>query len=201
MDYRLLFKKYWIVPVLFVIGIMTLVQYTERDEHVVTENEQQLQEHDMPEFEKISQENDQQEEMIIYVDVKGAVKNPGVYEVKETDRVLTVIEKAGGFHENADINQVNLAAKLVDGSIVYVPKIGEQASNDNNQSPSNNKININNATMEELQTLTGIGPSKAEAIISYREENGPFQAVDEIKNVSGIGEKSFEKIKDNITVQ
>lgn len=201
MDYRLLFKKYWIVPVLFVIGIITLVQYTERDEHVVTENEQQLQEHDMPEFEKISQENDQQEEMIIYVDVKGAVKNPGVYEVKETDRVLTVIEKAGGFHENADINQVNLAAKLVDGSIVYVPKIGEQASNDNNQSPSNNKININNATMEELQTLTGIGPSKAEAIISYREENGPFQAVDEIKNVSGIGEKSFEKIKDNITVQ
>ncbi|MDQ0161274.1 helix-hairpin-helix domain-containing protein [Aeribacillus alveayuensis] len=201
MDYRLLFKKYWIVPVLFVIGIITLVQYTERDEHVVTENEQQLQEHDMPEFERISQENDQQEEMIIYVDVKGAVKNPGVYEVKETDRVLTVIEKAGGFHENADINQVNLAAKLVDGSIVYVPKIGEQASNDNNQSPSNNKININNATMEELQTLTGIGPSKAEAIISYREENGPFQAVDEIKNVSGIGEKSFEKIKDDITVQ
>lgn len=145
------------------------------------------------------------EPMKVIVDVKGAVARPGVYEVDEGSRVIDVIEKAGGILENADVNQINFAETLKDEMVVYVPKIGEEMNQSQSVSSSgashNDKIRINYATSEELQKLTGIGPSKAEAIISYREENGPFQVEEDLLNVSGIGQKTFEKIKDEITVK
>lgn len=145
------------------------------------------------------------EPMKVIVDVKGAVARPGVYEVDEGSRVIDVIEKAGGILENADVNQINFAETLKDEMVVYVPKIGEEMNQSQTVSSSgashNDKIRINYATSEELQKLTGIGPSKAEAIISYREENGPFQVEEDLLNVSGIGQKTFEKIKDEITVK
>lgn len=152
----------------------------------------------------------QPEELI--VDVKGEVKAPGVYEMKPGERYHHVIDAAGGLTEQADAAQINLAALLEDGMVVQVPKVGE-IPNEPVQQPgaahasgasggSGEKVvNLNKASSEELQTLTGIGPAKAEAIIAYREEAGGFKAVEDLMNVSGIGEKSFEKVKDSISVK
>lgn len=143
----------------------------------------------------------------IMVDVKGAVVHPGVYKMSTGDRTIHAIHQAGGFLKEADERAVNLAAVLQDEMVIYVPKKGEvQHSTPSepdatraNESQSA-KINVNIATAEELQKITGIGPAKAAAIISYREENGPFQKVEDLLNVTGIGEKSLEKMKDEITI-
>lgn len=147
------------------------------------------------------------EDQTVIVDVKGEVQKPGVYEMKNGERFHHVIEKAGGLTKAADAVQINLAAVLEDGMVVYIPKLGEIAE-DNVLLPAaagvdagEQKVNLNKATAEELQTLTGIGPAKAEAIISYREEAGGFKTIEDLKDVTGIGEKSFEKLKDSITVK
>lgn len=150
----------------------------------------------------------------IVVDVKGAVKKPGVYEMKAGDRVHQAIREAGGVLDGAEQNQLNLAQLLQDGMVIFVPEKGEemapsgaasagQSTNagSTGQNDSSTMVNINTATAEELQTLPGIGPSKAETIIAYREENGGFQTIEDMMNVSGIGEKSFEKLKSSITVK
>ncbi|MBK4203735.1 helix-hairpin-helix domain-containing protein [Bacillus spizizenii] len=144
----------------------------------------------------------------IVIDIKGAVKHPGVYEMRTGDRLSQAIEKAGGTSEQADEMQVNLAELLQDGTVVYIPKRGEETAVQQGvggaiQSDGGKGalVNINTATLEELQGISGVGPSKAEAIIAYREENGRFQTTEDITKVSGIGEKSFEKIKSSITVK
>lgn len=138
------------------------------------------------------------------IDVKGEVRQPGVYTVDVNARVIDVITIAGGFTDTADQNQVNLAQKIHDEMVVFIPKPGEIIEGiesiqmvEANQSEG---IRLNSATKEEIQSLNGIGPSKAEAIVTYREENGPFKSVDELLNVSGIGEKTLEKFKDEIIV-
>jgi len=141
----------------------------------------------------------------IYIDLKGAVLKPGVYMVEENSRVQDVIQLAGGFLENADQTKINLAARVEDEMVVYVPKMGEEGAIDSG-GPSatqinDGKVNINNATSEQLQGLPGIGPAKAEKILSYRETNGPFKTVEDLVNVSGIGEKSFEQLKDMVKVR
>ncbi|NLS87411.1 ComEA family DNA-binding protein [Bacillus subtilis] len=144
----------------------------------------------------------------IVIDIKGAVQHPGVYEMRTGDRVSQAIEKAGGTNEQADEAQVNLAEILQDGTVVYIPKKGEETAGQQGaggavQSGGGKEelVNINTATLEELQGISGVGPSKAEAIIAYREENGRFQTIEDITKVSGIGEKSFEKIKSSISVK
>ncbi|MCY7951429.1 helix-hairpin-helix domain-containing protein [Bacillus inaquosorum] len=144
----------------------------------------------------------------IVIDIKGAVQHPGVYEMRTGDRVSQAIEKAGGASEQADEMQVNLAELLQDGTVVYIPKEGEETAvqqgaggADQSDGRKGALVNINTATLEELQGISGVGPSKAEAIIAYREENGRFQTIEDITKVSGIGEKSFEKIKSSITVK
>ncbi|MCI4168219.1 helix-hairpin-helix domain-containing protein [Bacillus spizizenii] len=144
----------------------------------------------------------------IVIDIKGAVKHPGVYEMRTGDRLSQAIEKAGGTSEQADEMQVNLAELLQDETVVYIPKRGEETAVQQGiggaiQSDGGKGalVNINTATLEELQGISGVGPSKAEAIIAYREENGRFQTTEDITKVSGIGEKSFEKIKSSITVK
>lgn len=147
----------------------------------------------------------QPEELI--VDVKGEVKAPGVYEMKPGERYHHVIDDAGGLTEQADAAQINLAALLEDGMVVHVPKIGEipnepvQMPGGAHASGGEKLVNLNKALSEELQTLTGIGPAKAEAIIAYREEAGGFKAVEDLMNVTGIGEKTYEKVKDSISVK
>ncbi|UOE95629.1 helix-hairpin-helix domain-containing protein [Alkalihalobacillus sp. LMS39] len=148
-------------------------------------------------------ESEQQEARYV-VDVKGAVKRPGIYEANKESRVYHLIDLAGGLSESADETKINLAMKIQDEMIIYVPLLGEEvnltqamAATGSQQSGSGN-ININNATAEELQTLSGIGPSKAAAIITYREEHGPFQTPEDLLKVSGIGPKSLEKLREQI---
>lgn len=142
----------------------------------------------------------------VYVDVKGAVVRPGVYELKNGSRVKDALELAGGVNPEAEVNYVNLAELLVDEMVIYVPIVGEEFTEQNKTLPGSSKknddlISINKATIEELQTLPGIGPSKAAAIIEYREQNGGFATIDELLSITGIGPKTLEKFRDKITVK
>ncbi|SFC52456.1 competence protein ComEA [Bacillus sp. 491mf] len=134
----------------------------------------------------------------ILVDTKGAVNHEGVYELQSGARVKDAVEKAGGFLPEADITKVNLAQLVQDQMLIYVPKKGEALAN--GAPLSDGKIQINIATKEQLEKISGIGPRKAENIIKYREQHGPFQKVEDLLEVDGIGEKSLEKIKDEIIV-
>lgn len=181
-------------------------------------------------------ENDIETFDAIYVDIKGAIKNPGVYKVDEDTIVNEVIEKAGGLLENADTSIINLARRVEDGDLIII-YTEEEVANSNileketvikvvdnecvcpniqndgcindeitgnigsdNNIEENKTININTATLDELMTITGIGESKANAIIEYRKEHGKFNTIEDIMNVSGIGESLFAKIKNYITV-
>ena len=140
----------------------------------------------------------------IFVHVCGAVNSPGVYEMLEDNRIFEAIELADGFTDEAYAQAVNLADKVVDGQQVIVPtkeeaKLLPQPTN-GGISVEQSLININTAEVAILQELNGIGESKAKAIVSHREKNGLFNNIEDIKNVSGIGEKLYEKIKENITV-
>ncbi len=148
----------------------------------------------------------------IMVDVKGAVQHPGVYELTTEERVIDAIERAGGYKEDAQTIGINHAQKLQDEMVIYIPVIGEDAENtsptvqvvstpDTSSDSSNDQVNLNNADEAALTTLPGIGASKAQAIIAYREENGPFQNIEDLKNISGIGDKTFEKLKEYIVVK
>lgn len=143
---------------------------------------------------------------LLYADVKGAVKQPGIYEIKQDMRVWDVVQLAGGVKEKAETKNVNFAEKVSDQMIIYIPNEGEvvaeisqEVSKEQNQ--QSNKINLNQANEADLQTLTGIGQKKAQEIIAYREENGEFKEIDELKNISGIGDKTFEKLKESICVK
>lgn len=139
---------------------------------------------------------------LIKVYVAGAVKAPDVYELNEGSIVKDALEKAGGPLGSADLVAINLARKINDGEEVVVPykQSSSGASIDSVATPSNGKININTATKSQLVNLPGIGDVKAQAIIDYRTKNGNFKRIEDIVNVSGIGEKTFESLKDLITV-
>ena len=157
-------------------------------------------------------EGSEKGESKVTVDVKGAVANPGVYTLKASARVTDAIKAAGGMTEDADAKSVNLAASLSDEEVVYVATKNEnlsvlgqsgtgQVSDKGGQtSAKDGKINLNTATSEELQTISGIGAKRAEDIIAYRESHGGFQSVDDLKNVSGIGDKTLDKIRESLYV-
>ena len=148
----------------------------------------------------------------VTVDVKGAVVKPGVYTLKAGTRVTDAIKAAGGMTEDADAKSVNLAASLSDEEVIYVATKDEnlsvlgqsgtsQVSDKGGQTNAKDrKINLNTATAEELQTISGIGAKRAEDIIAYRESHGGFQSVDDLKNVSGIGDKTLDKIRESLYV-
>ena len=131
----------------------------------------------------------------LYVDLKGKIHKPGVYLVDPDDRVIDVIESAGGFTNDADENQINLAEKVYDAMVIFVPSQSEENNLSVQTNTNHGKIRINQATQTELEELPGIGASKAQAIIQYREENGPFKEAEELQNISGIGLKTFEKLE------
>ena len=149
----------------------------------------------------------------IIVDVKGAVKYPGVYTLSEEQRIVDAIEAAGGYTDDANPILINHAQKLQDEMVVYIPNSSEDALEEMEQflqmtetsstssGNSSGKININKAAESELTQLPGIGPSKASAIIQHRSEHGNFQTVDDLKQVTGIGDKTFEQFKDLIDVK
>ncbi|MBX5325062.1 ComEA family DNA-binding protein [Streptococcus cristatus] len=146
------------------------------------------------------------EQDLITVDVKGAVKSPGIYDLPVGSRVHDAVQKAGGLTEEADSKSLNLAQKVSDEALVYVPTKGEEAASQQAASgtiPSTSKekkVNLNKASLEELKQVKGLGGKRAQDIIDHRETNGKFKSVDELKKVSGIGAKTIEKLKDYVTV-
>ena len=176
--------------------------------------------------EKEGNEEDKKEnissETGIFVHIDGYVNNPGVYQIKENERTNVLIEKAGGLKNGYSIKNINLAAKLSDGDKVYIPSIeeekilgnqnnnnvntvGKHTNNGNNLNNNvsitkNNKININTANVSELKQITGIGESTANKIIDYRENVGKFKKIEDIKEVKGIGDSKFESLKNKITI-
>ena len=171
------------------------------------------------ESEKEEKETSLGEEKIV-VEIKGEVKKPNVYELKNGSRIYELIEEAGGPTDEADLSNINRALYLSDGQCIVIKNINDVESEEANLNESLNTevansipanssgeknessiININTASKETLMTLNGIGESKAQAIIDYRDEIGGFKSVDDITNVSGIGEKTLEKIKDKISIK
>jgi len=141
----------------------------------------------------------------VTIDMAGEVIKPGVYKLNDGDRIIDALVMAGGLGLKADREWVeknlNQAEKLVDGQKIYIPKIGEEIENDNKVlGKTDSVIKLNTATIEDLDKLTGIGPSIAQRIIDYRTKNGGFKDINELKLVSGIGDKLFEKIKDDVAL-
>ena len=151
---------------------------------------------DLESVETIEEQADKAEEHI-FVFVCGAVKQEGVYELPIGSRVYEAVRQAGGFSEDAAVTQVNQAEVLEDETRLYIPTISEMQ---NEQSNGDGKVNLNTAGKEELMTLPGVGEAKAELIMEYRKENGRFQTIEDIMNISGIKEGLFEMIKSNIKV-
>ena len=149
--------------------------------------------------------------VILYVDVKGAVNHPGVYQVSPNSRIQDAIQLAGGLTNEADQKQINFAQRLEDQMVVNVPKIGEEKGQEEtitnakntsgNQGAKDSKVNINTATVEQLMTLKGVGQKKAEAIIEYRKKNGSFKSKEELMKVRGIGKKMFETFQERVVTQ
>ena len=146
------------------------------------------------------------EQDLITVDVKGAVKSPGIYDLPVGSRVNDAVQKAGGLTEQADSKSLNLAQKVSDEALVYVPSKGEEVASQQagsgapSSTSKDKKVNLNKASLEELKQVKGLGGKRAQDIIDHREANGKFKSVDELKNVSGIGAKTIEKLKDYVTV-
>lgn len=148
----------------------------------------------------------------IMVDLKGAVAKPNVYQISSDERLVDLIRQAGGFTDQADQKSINLSAKLKDEEVIYVPKVGESSSSESTDSPTSSsvsnqisttsgpKININKADLTELQKLTGIGQKKAQDIIDFRMKNGDFKSIEDLGKVSGFGDKTLEKLKDEISI-
>lgn len=227
---RIKYNLKFVIPilVLFISAVILVYNsvYKSNDEVVLKEENKKS-------VKKETKKENEKEGIFYYVDIKGAVNNPGVYKIKENSRVIDVIDSAGGLKDNADTSIINLGKKVFDEMfiIVYTKEEVEKYKSETisteeinkkiNESvviidPNNDaqikvedkkdkeeltdKININTSDKKELQKITGIGESKAEAIIKYREKEGNFEKIEDIKNVSGIGDSLFEKIKEYITI-
>lgn len=222
MTFRYRYRKQIIIGLIITIILIGLIVFT------IVNIKKDKKEDDIVVEKKITKKKNKEVVEELKVDIKGQVINPGIYSLKANSRVIDVIVAAGGLTEFADTSVINLSKKIKDEMVIIVysreevmdfhktkeiekqveelciQKDEESLKNDacittdNNSTPTG-KISINTATMEELMTLTGIGEAKAKDIISYREKNGPFKTIEDIKNVSGIGDSLFAKIKENIT--
>lgn len=218
-----------IICIFFIIGVVSLiyVKFTRKDKTYIESFYSDLNYDDLginnmngesSEFDKDNTEVENNESnKVIYIHIVGEVKNEGVVKLKEGQRIIDAIEEAGGVTEFADLSKVNLAFVLSDGQKVEIPNVNDNVENfryvtdnsgdniivdnGNKLNEGGNKVNINTASQTELETLNGIGPSTASKIIEYREENGKFRKIEDLKNVSGIGEAKYEAIKDNIVVK
>lgn len=203
-------KEYVLICLLLVVILVLYFIFFGRGPVSPHTAEEEKWERGEPEFTNEEVKEEITEEIVeeeILVDVKGAVKNPGVYYARSGDRVIDVIDEAGGLMEDADEAAVNFAMRVADEMVIYIPKEGEEVELPEEilapvqKSEREGKINLNKADQSELETLPGIGPSKAEAIIEYRENEGPFKAIEDLMLVSGFGEKTFTKLKEKITVK
>ena len=216
-----------IIGLMIIIAFLYYI-YTKEDNSIISTEDNVIE--NIVEDSEESKETTKEEIGKIIVHVSGAVNKEGIVELEENSRISDAINKAEGLKENADTQNINLAFKLEDGMKIYIPTIGEkieeneQSQNKNwidetskyvtsssgvmqdeqtneQEEKKNEKININTATQTELETLPGIGPSTSLKIVNYREENGKFKTIEDIKEVSGIGDAKYENIKDLICVK
>lgn len=222
-DNFLKYKKIGLMSIFAIVVIVSVIFYNTKgfkqlnknntesifvdDDNLVFENgkEDKLSSHDSVNMSK--QMESKLEDKTIVVEIKGQVKKPDVYTIDENSIINDLIDLAGGVTENADLSNINRAKKLQNHEMIYIADKNDsnndypQATNMENGSMDNEiLVDINTATTDKLKTLNGIGDSKAKSIIEYREQNGGFKSIEEIKNVTGIGDKMFEKIKESITV-
>ena len=230
MMYELNKKQKIVILTLGVIIVIAFLYYiyTKYDDTVISTEEFEKENviGNLEETEEVTKEEDTK----IIVHVSGAVNKEGIVELEENSRISDAIDKAEGLKENADTKNINLAFKLEDGMKIYIPTIGESIAenevNENNnmidetskyvtsasgvaqeenngqtEEKKSEKVNINKATQTELEGLPGIGPATAIKIINYRNENGKFKNIEDIKEVSGIGDAKYENIKDLICVE
>ena len=197
--------------VLLIIGVVTLKTMLLRSKEIASSLD--AEEVVLPIKEEKIKDKEVNNELKKYVDIKGAILNPGVYELEINTRVIDIINKAGGLLENANTKNINLAYSLNDQDVIIIPTFEEvekeiipsldndatikKENNINNKNNSNEDIilDLNTCTLEELANVPGIGNKKAEEIIKYRDTNNGFKNVEELKEKNGIGDKTFEKIK------
>lgn len=215
------------VIIFMIINLGKIKEFENKDNDKIINVESSINTGDDKSEENKEQKDDNSKEQIvigggIFVHIDGYINNPGVYEIKENDRIKTLIDKAGGFKEGYSIKNINLAAKLSDGDKIYIPSVSEEKNSENNNNininssgkgqnvktdrnnvsimKNNSKININTANISELKQITGIGESTANKIIDYRENVGKFKKIEDIKEVKGIGDAKYESLKNKITI-
>lgn len=227
------------ISIIVMFGVLIKYSLSTKKTNEIVLDEFELEEQQKDEGDPLKKDDEEKEQVDtiiqkVFVDIKGAVKKPGVYEIEEDKKVIDVVGLAGGFNANADTTLINLAKKVTNEMVIRIytkeevkkafedepiikiiekecncPDVKndaclKQEDNDIEDSSENDKvsekININTASVEELQKLSGIGESKAKAIIEHREKNGNFKKTEELIEVTGIGEALYEKIKNDITV-
>ena len=216
------------VIIFMIINLGKIKEFENKDNDKITNVESSINiDNDKNEENKEQKDDNSKEQIVngggIFVHIDGYINNPGVYEIKENDRIKTLIDKAGGFKEGYSIKNINLAAKLSDGDKIYIPSVSEEKVSENNNNnininssgkgqnvksdrnnvsimKNNSKININTANISELKQITGIGESTANKIIDYRENVGKFKKIEDIKEVKGIGDAKYESLKNKITI-
>lgn len=212
MDFKFLKKEN--LPYIIIICLSLIIGYQYYDSHKFDDESVKLldiktsmadkKEADKKDLESLEIEGEKENKEIM-VHISGAVKKPGILKLDSSKRVVDALERAGGATDDADLDRINLAARLHDEEKIYIPKIGEVNTSElaplisGNQSGNNaGKININTADSSELQKIPGVGAKTAEKIINYRSQNS-FSSIEDIKNVDGIGDKKFESMKDYIS--
>lgn len=199
-------KKTIIITIIIIVIIIIILNFYNAKEESIEVLDESIEE-------SVIKQQDEIHVKEIIIHVTGCVKNTGIIKINEGARIADVIDKAGGITNDADISKVNLAYIVKDAQKIYIPSIydeetieyistenGDNVVVNDNIGGEKNMININTATQTELEQLSGIGPSTALKIINYREENGKFKSIEDIKNVPGIGDSKFNNIKDMIEI-
>ncbi|MFC0014891.1 MULTISPECIES: helix-hairpin-helix domain-containing protein [Allobacillus] len=196
----MIIQKKWLIYVLiFLLLIIALFFFQQNQEATSVIVEEPVEAVD----EIVEPTEETVESAILWVDIKGMVQKPGVYQLKEGDRVKDAIHLAGGFVEDADELMVNMAALVHDEMVIFVPMKGEEVEStysSHHVASEEGKVRINTAELNEIMTLPGIGEQKAKSIIEYRETNGKFKTVEDLLQISGIGEKTLERFRDMVIV-
>ncbi len=199
----------YLVAFLFILIALFILLGKNGDEELLIEGRENTSTVEQLAAEESLEENPEPKE--IFVHLSGAVNKPGVLKLSEGTRVYEAVEMAGGLEVDADSSGINLARTLQDEERIHIPREGEVQTNPvqyanpatqsmGGETRQSGLININTADSASLQTLTGIGPSTAEKIMDYRQSSGPFRSIEQIKEVSGIGEKTYQKFKDKICI-
>lgn len=205
---KIILKKIFVILIVLIISVCCFIFYKNEDEELFISEEISLEENtynneNILEIEEVKKIN---------IHITGEVNSPGVKELDEGSRIEDAINIAGGLTESANISNVNLAYPLEDGQKIYIPNINENIEEyivkengegivEDSKASSSERININKADTNQLCELPGVGESLATRIVTYREENGKFKSIEDLKNVSGIGEKKFESLKEYIVVK